>query len=61
MKTKTTLLDIYKWLSEGKKIKSAIYGDKEFIHVQNNTLVDENGIEVVMCSFSHPEEWEIKK
>ena len=58
MKSETTLIDIYKWLSEGKKISRYGFKVGYFLQVVNNVLVDNQGDEV-LYNFRAPATWYI--
>ena len=58
MKSETTLLEIYKWLSEGKKISRYGFQVGYFLQVVNNVLVDNEGDEV-LYNFIAPATWYI--
>lgn len=54
----TKLLEIYKWLSEGKKIRRDDFKAGYFLHIVNNVRVDSEGNEV-LYNFISPETWSI--
>jgi len=58
MKSETTLLEIYKWLSEGKKISRYGFIVGYYLQVVNNVLVDNQGNEV-LYNFIAPATWYI--
>ena len=56
MKSETTLLEIYKWLSEGKKIRRKDFDDAYYLHVVNGTIIDSYEDEV-WYHFVNPSHW----
>lgn len=58
MKSETTLLEIYKWLSEGKKIRRDDFEAGYFLQIINNAMYDSECDEV-WYQFVGPEKWSL--